>query len=271
MVVFLDGDMSLTFQPERSDSGLLAVDGVRSEELPFRMFEQHLLHYSPAVGFPYYSGWHHDNGEEVPFVSSYDHIVFAIHHNVSRFFCQLKHALMMYHGGTGSESTVFSLRWPSETKRCSSTPLSGKMAAPARNSRSLMASKRMPELRNLRERAVAVPSMLEWLRRARFVRPLFRCVVYVLRNTFADMRDNDFEAPFFWFMSSLLPEVSTSLFFNVSSPINTDLKSPHALRSAKDNLKTDGVCHLAQSVDSLGNVFDVYHPYWMNRKIFFGP
>jgi hypothetical protein len=82
--VFLDGDMSLTFRPERSS--LPAVDGVSSEELPFRMFEQHLLHYSPAVGFPYYSGWHHDNGEEVQFVSNYDHIMIAIHHNVSRFF-----------------------------------------------------------------------------------------------------------------------------------------------------------------------------------------
>jgi hypothetical protein len=82
--VFLDGDMSLTFRPERSS--LPAVDGLRSEELPFRMFEQHLLRYSPAVGFPYYSGWHHDNGEEVQFVSNYDHIMIAIHHNVSRFF-----------------------------------------------------------------------------------------------------------------------------------------------------------------------------------------
>ncbi len=82
--VFLDGDMSLTFRPERSS--LPAVDGVSIEELPFRMFEQHLLHYSPAVGFPYYSGWHHDNGEEVQFVSNYDHIMIAIHHNVSRFF-----------------------------------------------------------------------------------------------------------------------------------------------------------------------------------------
>jgi hypothetical protein len=83
------------------------------------------------------------------------------------------------------------------------------------------------------------------------------------------MKDNSFEAPFLWFMSSLLPEVFASLFFNLSSPINTDLKSPHALRSAKDNLKTDGVFHLAQSAASLGNVFDVYHPYWMNRKMFF--
>jgi hypothetical protein len=82
--VFLDGDMSLTFRPQRSS--LPAVDGVSSEELPFRMFEQHLLHYSPAVGFPYYSGWHHDNGEEVQFVSNYDHIMIAIHHNVSRLF-----------------------------------------------------------------------------------------------------------------------------------------------------------------------------------------
>jgi hypothetical protein len=82
------------------------------------------------------------------------------------------------------------------------------------------------------------------------------------------MKDNDFEAPFLWFISSLLPEVSESL-FNLSSPINIDLKSPHALRSAKDNLKTDGVFHLAQGAANLGNVFDVYHPYWINRKIFF--
>lgn len=104
------------------------------------------------------------------------------------------------------------------------------------------------------------------------MRPLFRCVEYTLPNTFADMKDNDFEGPFLWFMSSLLPEASDSLLFNLSSAINTfDLKTPHALQSAKGNLKTDGVFHLAQGGRALNlqNVFDVFHPYWMHRKIFF--
>jgi hypothetical protein len=72
-------------------------------------------------------------------------------------------------------------------------------------------------------------------------------------------------------MSSVLPEVSDSLLFNLSSPINTDLKSPHALRSAKDNMKTDGVFHLAQGWRSLhlDSIFDVHHPYWIHRKMFF--
>jgi hypothetical protein len=88
------------------------------------------------------------------------------------------------------------------------------------------------------------------------------------------MKDNNFDVPFLWFMSSVLPEVSDSLLFNLSSPINTDLKSPHALRSAKDNLKTDGVFHLAGMAQGghallLDRVFDVHHPYWINRKMFF--
>jgi hypothetical protein len=86
------------------------------------------------------------------------------------------------------------------------------------------------------------------------------------------MKDNDFESPFAWFMSSLLPEVYDSLLFNESSPIDAfDLKTPHALRSAKDNMKTDGVFHLAHGgkVLNLGNVFDMHHPYWIHRKIFF--
>lgn len=82
--IFLDGDTSLVLRPERSSLPL--ASGVRDDQLPFRMFEQHLLHYKPAVGFPYYSGWHLDNGKEVQFASNYDHIMVAIHQNVSRLY-----------------------------------------------------------------------------------------------------------------------------------------------------------------------------------------
>ena len=82
--IFLDGDTSLVLRPERSSLPL--ASGVGEDQLPFRMFEQHLLHYKPAVGFPYYSGWHLDNGEEVQFASNYDHIMVAIHQNVSRLY-----------------------------------------------------------------------------------------------------------------------------------------------------------------------------------------
>jgi hypothetical protein len=82
--IFLDGDTSLVLRPERSS--LPVVSGVGDDQLPFRVFEQHLLHYKPAVGFPYYSGWHLDDGKEVQFASNYDHIMVAIHQNVSRLY-----------------------------------------------------------------------------------------------------------------------------------------------------------------------------------------
>jgi hypothetical protein len=85
--IFLDGDTSLVLRPERSSLPPITVaNGVGSHQLPFRSFEQHLLHYNPAVGFPYYSGWHKDDGEEVQFASNYDHIMVAIHQNVSRLY-----------------------------------------------------------------------------------------------------------------------------------------------------------------------------------------
>ena len=82
--IFVDGDARLVFRPERSS--LPVVDNVSSQQLPFRMLEKHLLRYSPAVGFPYYTGWHGDGGNDVQFASNYDHIIVAIHHNVSRMF-----------------------------------------------------------------------------------------------------------------------------------------------------------------------------------------
>ena len=85
------------------------------------------------------------------------------------------------------------------------------------------------------------------------------------------MKDNNFEVPFLWFLSSVHPEISGSFLFNFSSPINIDLLSSHALRSAKVQMKTDGVFHLAQGGRSLHlpSVFDIYHPYWLHRKLFF--
>ena len=82
--IFLDGDTSLTFRPERSS--LSVVEGVSSDKQPFRMFEQYLLHYRPAIGLPRYDGWHSDDGNEVQLLSNFDHIMIAIHQNVSRLF-----------------------------------------------------------------------------------------------------------------------------------------------------------------------------------------
>lgn len=82
--IFLDGDTSLTFRRERSS--LSVVEGVSSDKQPFRMFEQYLLHYSPAIGLPRYDRWHSDNGNEVQLLSNFDHIMIAIHENVSRLF-----------------------------------------------------------------------------------------------------------------------------------------------------------------------------------------
>jgi hypothetical protein len=267
--VFLDGDMSLTFRPERSS--LPAVDGVGSQELPFRMFEQHLLHYSPAVGFPYYSRWHHDNGEEVQFVSNYDHIMIAIHHNVSRFFLPTE---------TRFDDTSW---WYGQR-------IHGFLAAVAFGNQTLQLNavvtdngsqgKRLAQLNGSKSHACAAESSEDFschaldFEVAAASNPCacaLRCIECISLNTLADMKDNNFEVPFLWFLSSVHPEISGSLLFNFSSPINIDLLSSHALRSAKDQMKTDGVFHLAQGGRSLHlpSVFDIYHPYWLHRKLFF--
>ncbi len=67
--IFVDGDASLVFRADRSS--FRVEDGVSSEQLPFRMFEKYLLQFNPAVGFPYYFGWHGDNGKEMQFASNY--------------------------------------------------------------------------------------------------------------------------------------------------------------------------------------------------------
>jgi hypothetical protein len=67
--IFVDGDASLVFRADRSN--FRVEDSVSTEQLPFRMFEKYLLHFNPAVGFPYYFGWHGDNGKEMQFASNY--------------------------------------------------------------------------------------------------------------------------------------------------------------------------------------------------------
>jgi hypothetical protein len=86
--IFVDGDASLIFRRERNS--LPIPHGISSDQLPFRMFERYLLQYNPAVGFPHYIGWHGDNGNDVQFVSHYDHIMIAIHHNVSRLLLPIE-------------------------------------------------------------------------------------------------------------------------------------------------------------------------------------
>ena len=84
----------------------------------------------------------------------------------------------------------------------------------------------------------------------------------------ADMKDNNFELPFFWFMKSVLVEQFLESMFDVSRQINLDLRSHTALPSGAV-LKTDGLFHLAEGWRELSHFFDIYHPYWLNRKLFF--
>ena len=82
----------------------------------------------------------------------------------------------------------------------------------------------------------------------------------------ADMKDNNFELPFLWFMKSIHSKDFVKTIFDYQ--INLDLKSHTAIYSGAA-LKTDGLFHLAGGWRELSNVFDVYHPYWLNRKLFF--
>jgi hypothetical protein len=80
------------------------------------------------------------------------------------------------------------------------------------------------------------------------------------------MKNNNFELPFLWFMKSIhLVDFEKALF---DYQINLDLKSPTANYSGAA-LKTDGLFHLARGWRELSSVFDVYHPYWLKRKLFF--
>jgi hypothetical protein len=82
--VFMDGDASLSFRANRTS--LHVPLDVPAALLPFRMFESLLLHHKPAVGVPFHTTWHDDDGSDVQLLSNYDHIVLAIHQNVSRLF-----------------------------------------------------------------------------------------------------------------------------------------------------------------------------------------
>ncbi len=84
----------------------------------------------------------------------------------------------------------------------------------------------------------------------------------------ADLKDYNFELPFIWFMKSILVEKFSESMFDVSRQINLDLRSHTALPSGAI-LRTDGLFHLAKGWRELSHVFDIYHPYWLNRKLFF--
>ena len=90
--IFVDGDASLVFRADRST--LRVEDGVSSEQLPFRMFEKYLLQFNPAVGFPYYFGWHGDNGKEMQFASNY--VMQRVTCDVKRVMCDLRQFTKRY-------------------------------------------------------------------------------------------------------------------------------------------------------------------------------
>ncbi len=80
------------------------------------------------------------------------------------------------------------------------------------------------------------------------------------------MKDDNFELPFLWFMKSIHSKDFVKTIFD--HQINLDLKSHFAVHSGAA-LKTDGLFYLARGWRELSSVFDVYHPYWLNRKLFF--
>jgi hypothetical protein len=83
------------------------------------------------------------------------------------------------------------------------------------------------------------------------------------------MKDNNFELPFLWFMSSMHADQFRLSLFETSRQINLDLSSHSVLHSAELALQTDGLFRLAQGWREVSNVFDIFHPYWLRRKLFF--
>ena len=85
-LIFFDDDAELDYA-KVSDSELKeTIDLLRStSENPWRSFENYLLEYKPAIGFPHFS-WHSRNDSlEVQSVPMFDAMITAFHSDIWKF------------------------------------------------------------------------------------------------------------------------------------------------------------------------------------------
>jgi hypothetical protein len=237
--IFLDGDATLTLRPHRNK--LSPSPNASEESLPFRVFEQHLLHYRPAVAVPFYSQWHFDNGSDVQFVSNFDHVLLAVHAHVSRMF--LPTETIFDHKSWWWAQRVWgflcSVAFPQQTLQIN--------AVMSDNGSVKMQS----GVCGVRDRSFASFNGAEQANPQ--IAP---------SNTKKYMRSNRFELAFLWFIASLKRHKSSEILRD----IQTDLISPEpSSRAMKQPVKSNGKFEMA-NLGEFSKSFDFLHPYWLNRK-----
>ena len=245
--IFLDGDASLTLRPDRNK--LSPVPNASRESLPFRVFEQHLLHYRPAIAVPFYSQWHLDNGSDVQFVSNFDHIFLAVHANVARMFLPSETIFDQLSWWWAQRVWGFlcSVAFPQQTLQINA----------------VMSDNDSLRLRDGSEKARAGSGVCG-MRDSSITTELNPQSEPPL-GTKKYMKNNRFEQVFLWFMASLKKQQ----FSSSSRDIQTNLHSPEpSSRDMLQPVKSDGQFEIAK-LGGFIKIFDFLHPYWLNRTFLF--
>jgi hypothetical protein len=245
--IFLDGDVSLILRTGRNKLSL--QPNASSESLPFRVFEQHLLHYRPAVAVPFH-GWHVDNGSDVQFVSNFDHIVIAVHAAVSRMFLP-----------TETRFDHKSWWWAQRVW--------GLLGAVAFPQQMLQINAVMSDNGSLKYRSVSTADESPYIRADCCNRRVALIISSGTKHrnqsaavgTKKYMRDARFEHVFVWFMASLKKDLASIL-----PDFQTNLSQPQpSSRVMQQAAQTDGMFWMAVLTE-FTKTFDYSHPYWLNHR-----
>jgi len=244
--IFLDGDVILTLRPDRNK--LFPQLNASSESIAFRVFEQHLLQYRPAVAVPFHSNWHVDNGSDVQFVSNFDHIVLAVHAGVSRML--LPTETRFDHKSWWWAQRVWgfmcAVAFPQQTLQIN--------AVASDNGHFQMRSVSMTSTHFQsdgcsRKDARTISSGTKKLNQSAAV------------GTKKYLRDNHFEYAFLWFMASLKKDLASIL---PDFQTNPSLPQPSS-RAMLQAAQTDGMFRMAVLTE-FTKTFDYSHPYWLNHR-----
>ena len=240
--IFLDGDASLVLQPNRNE--LFPLPNSSVESLPFRVFEQHLLHYRPAVAVPFHSAWHVDNGSAVQFVSNFDHIAVAVHADVARMFLPTETIFddISWFWAQRLWGFLCSIAFPQQTIQINAVMSdNGSLKGYSGSMGSAQATCSTRDATNGPGTAQLIGS--------------------VSSSSKVYMRNTQFEKPLLWFLASLkksiqeiLPSIQANL--NAPQPVAKALLQP---------LRTDGWFGMTL-LSEFSKTFDFLHPYWINHR-----
>lgn len=245
--IFLDGDASLALRPSRSELPPLRDADASADAMPFRVFEQHLLHYRPAVAVPFHSAWHHDNGSAVQFVSNFDHIAVAVHADVARMFLPSETMFdnESWFWAQRLWGFLCSIAFPQQTIQIN---------AVVSDNGSLQGN------RGARGGARGACGF----RDATNISAAAHSIASVATASKAYMRNTQFERPLLWFLASLkkgiqeiLPNFQANL--NAPQPVAKALLQP---------ARTDGWFGMTL-LSEFSKTFESSHPYWINHRFLF--